>query len=54
MDDQVTLPAGTRLAWVGQYQNMERANARLKQVVPITLLLVVLVAWAIVSFGKLS
>jgi len=43
--EQVALPDGTRLAWVGQYQNMERANARLKQVVPVTLLLVVLLLY---------
>ncbi|HKB79921.1 MAG TPA: CusA/CzcA family heavy metal efflux RND transporter, partial [Thermoanaerobaculia bacterium] len=36
----VALPAGVRLAWVGQYKYFERAKAQLKIVVPITLLLV--------------
>jgi Cu(I)/Ag(I) efflux system membrane protein CusA/SilA len=34
------LPAGTRVAWVGQFQYLERAKARLALVVPITLALV--------------
>lgn len=36
----VTLPPGVRLAWIGQYKYFERAKAQLKVVVPITLLLV--------------
>jgi Cu(I)/Ag(I) efflux system membrane protein CusA/SilA len=38
--EQLTLPAGTRLAWAGQFQYYERAKERLKLVVPLTLLLV--------------
>ena len=38
----VKLPAGTRLSWTGQYRYLERAKARFKVVVPITLALVVL------------
>ncbi len=34
------LPRGVRLAWVGQFQYLERARARLKIVVPITLMIV--------------
>jgi Cu(I)/Ag(I) efflux system membrane protein CusA/SilA len=34
------LPRGTRLAWVGQFQYLERAKAKLKIVVPITLIIV--------------
>jgi Cu(I)/Ag(I) efflux system membrane protein CusA/SilA len=33
----VELPAGTRLAWVGQFKYFERAKERLKWVVPLTL-----------------
>jgi Cu(I)/Ag(I) efflux system membrane protein CusA/SilA len=33
----VQLPAGTRLAWVGQFKYFERAKARLKWVIPLTL-----------------
>ena len=34
------LPAGVRIAWVGQFQYLERAKAKLQIVVPITLLIV--------------
>jgi Cu(I)/Ag(I) efflux system membrane protein CusA/SilA len=34
------LPRGVRVAWVGQFQYLERAKARLELVVPITLLIV--------------
>src|SRR4051812_35597149 len=33
----VVLPAGTRLAWVGQFKYFERAKERLKWVIPLTL-----------------
>ncbi len=33
----VQLPAGTRLAWVGQFKYFERAKERLKWVIPLTL-----------------
>jgi Cu(I)/Ag(I) efflux system membrane protein CusA/SilA len=38
--EQVTLPAGTRLAWAGQFEYFERAKERLLLVVPLTLFLV--------------
>jgi Cu(I)/Ag(I) efflux system membrane protein CusA/SilA len=34
---QVVLPSGVSLVWSGQYEYMERANARLRLVVPLTL-----------------
>jgi copper/silver efflux system protein len=37
---EVKLPAGVRVAWSGQFQYFERAKAKLKVVVPLTLLLV--------------
>ena len=40
--ERVTLPAGTRIAWVGQFEYFERAKARLLVVLPITLALVAL------------
>ncbi|MHC4604150.1 MAG: efflux RND transporter permease subunit [Planctomycetota bacterium] len=40
LDVQDNLPAGYRLAWGGQFENQQRAMARLKVVVPIALLLV--------------
>jgi cobalt-zinc-cadmium resistance protein CzcA len=44
---QLTLPQGYTIAWGGAFENMERANARLLVVVPITLGLVfLLLFWA--------
>ena len=37
---RVPLPPGYRIAWSGQFESLERANARLKVVVPITLLII--------------
>jgi Cu(I)/Ag(I) efflux system membrane protein CusA/SilA len=37
---EVKLPAGTRLAWVGQFSHFERAQARLKWVIPVTLAII--------------
>ncbi len=42
---KVALPAGTRLAWVGQFKYFERAKERLKWVIPLTLGLVVLLLY---------
>jgi Cu(I)/Ag(I) efflux system membrane protein CusA/SilA len=43
--ERVTLPAGTRLAWVGQFEYFERAKARLAYVLPLTLALVALLLY---------
>jgi Cu(I)/Ag(I) efflux system membrane protein CusA/SilA len=43
--EQVELPAGTRIEWVGQYQAYERAKERLWLVVPLTLGLVALLLY---------
>jgi len=44
--ERVTLPAGMRLEWAGQFQSFERARARMLLVLPLTLLLVgVLLYW---------
>jgi heavy metal efflux system protein len=45
----VTLPAGFRLDWTGEYENQQRANARLRIIVPLTLLLIFLVLYT--AFG---
>ena len=42
MADAVRLPQGTTLQWSGQYEYLERAEARLAVVVPLTLLIVFL------------
>ena len=38
--EQVKLPAGYSLAWSGQFENLQRARARLQIVVPMTLALI--------------
>jgi Cu(I)/Ag(I) efflux system membrane protein CusA/SilA len=38
--ERVDLPPGTRLEWAGQFRYLERAKARLKIVVPLTLAIV--------------
>jgi Cu(I)/Ag(I) efflux system membrane protein CusA/SilA len=41
----VALPAGTRLAWVGQFKYFERAKERLAWVIPLTLGIVILLLY---------
>lgn len=43
--EQVKLPAGTYLVWSGQFEYLERAEARLKLVVPVTLMIIVLLLY---------
>jgi Cu(I)/Ag(I) efflux system membrane protein CusA/SilA len=40
LDRELTLPAGYRLAWSGQYEYMQRVRERLNLVVPVTLLII--------------
>lgn len=48
--EKLTLPAGYSLEWAGQYQYMERAQERLKLIVPFTLALIVLLLY--LNFGR--
>ena len=50
--EQVKLPSGYRIQWSGQYEYLERAAARLRIVVPVTLLVIFLLLY--VNFGRLS
>ncbi len=45
VDSTVTLPPGYTLRWSGQYEFMERAVAKLKVVVPLTLLIIVVLLY---------
>ncbi len=45
IESSVVLPAGTRIAWVGQFEYFERAKARLAYVLPLTLALVALLLY---------
>ncbi|SDI12452.1 efflux RND transporter permease subunit [Propionivibrio dicarboxylicus] len=42
VSEQVTFPPGYYITWSGQFENMERAIAKMKIVVPVTLLLIFL------------
>jgi Cu(I)/Ag(I) efflux system membrane protein CusA/SilA len=45
VEREVDLPAGTRVEWVGQFKYLERARAKLKIVIPVTLLIVFLLLY---------
>jgi copper/silver efflux system protein len=49
---EVTLPAGYRLAWSGQYEALERVKARLQVVVPLTLAVIALLLY--LNFGSIT
>jgi Cu(I)/Ag(I) efflux system membrane protein CusA/SilA len=48
----VTLPPGYRLEWSGQYAFMQRAQARLRVVVPATLLIIFVLLY--LTFGRIA
>jgi len=45
IDEQVEIPAGYAITWSGQYEYMERAAARLRIVIPLTLFLMFLLLY---------
>ncbi|HEY4981197.1 MAG TPA: CusA/CzcA family heavy metal efflux RND transporter [Pseudolabrys sp.] len=48
--EEVPLPAGSRLEWVGEFGNLQDAIGRLQIVVPISLALIALLLW--INFGS--
>jgi copper/silver efflux system protein len=50
--ESVKLPAGYRIAWSGQFEYLERAEARLKLVVPVTLAIIFLLLY--LNFRRLT
>ena len=50
--EQVRLPPGYSVAWSGQFEYLERAEARLTVVVPLTLALIFLLLY--LNFGRLT
>lgn len=50
--EKVPLPPGLRMEWVGEFGNLQDAIARLKIVVPISLLMIALLLW--VNFGSIT
>lgn len=51
---QLKLPAGYQLNWVGQYEVMERVNSKLKLIIPLVVAIVLLLLWQIFHNFKLS
>jgi Cu(I)/Ag(I) efflux system membrane protein CusA/SilA len=49
---EVKLPPGVRLEWSGQYEYLERAAAKLRLVIPLTLGIILMLLYF--NFGKLS
>jgi copper/silver efflux system protein len=52
VNEQVKLTAGTYLVWSGQFEYLERAEARLKLVVPVTLMIIFLLLY--LNFRRLT
>jgi Cu(I)/Ag(I) efflux system membrane protein CusA/SilA len=52
VDEQVKLPPGIYLVWSGQIEYLQRAEARLKLVVPVTLMLIFLLLY--LNFRRLT
>jgi Cu(I)/Ag(I) efflux system membrane protein CusA/SilA len=50
--DKVVLPAGTVAVWSGQFEYLQRAEARLQIVVPATLLLIFVLLY--LNFGRIA
>ena len=50
--DNIKFPTGTYVQWSGQFEYMERAIAKLKIVVPLTLLIIFLLLY--LNFGRLT
>jgi Cu(I)/Ag(I) efflux system membrane protein CusA/SilA len=52
VDDQVKMPPGTYLVWSGQFEYLERAEARMLIVVPVTLMIIFLLLF--LNFRRLT
>ena len=49
---ELALPAGYRVAWGGQFELQQRANARFAVVIPVTLAVVLVIL--LMTFGRLG
>ena len=52
VNEKIKLPAGYSLIWSGQYEYMEKANARLAKVIPITIGIIILLLY--LSFRRVG
>jgi cobalt-zinc-cadmium resistance protein CzcA len=50
--EQVPLPPGLRMEWVGEFGNLQDAIARLKVVVPLSLVMIAILLW--INFGSVT
>ena len=50
--EQVPLPPGLRMEWVGEFGNLQDAIGRLKLVVPLSLVIIAMLLW--INFGSLT
>ncbi len=49
---RVTLPTGYRIEWAGEYESQQRSQRRLAIVVPLTILIIVMILYAMFNFYK--
>ncbi|RDT63905.1 AcrB/AcrD/AcrF family protein, partial [Klebsiella pneumoniae] len=52
VEEKVVLPQGVSLSWSGQFEYLERATARLKIVLPVTLMIIFVLLW--LTFRRIS
>ena len=52
LSEQLNIPSGYAIAWSGQFEYMERASARLKVVIPLTLFMIFILLY--LNFGNVS
>src|SRR6185436_14700154 len=52
VDTQVTLPAGYRIDWAGEYASQQRSARRLMTVVPITVFTIVVILYTMFNSAK--
>jgi len=45
VDEQLQLPTGYSIVWSGQYEYLEKANARLAKVIPITIAIIIILLY---------
>lgn len=52
VEDSVTVPEGQYLVWGGEFENQQRAMARLQVIVPVALLLVLMLLYGALDSGR--
>ena len=52
VNDQVKLPPGYKIDWAGEYESQKRSSRRLMLVLPVTILIIFLILYAMFHSGK--